>query len=120
MRPYRYFTEPEVSPHNFKIRALNSTHLKASWSMTDDFELLNGWFISNYSIVYEEFSTPSVAVNGSMMLIRNEPSVIIGSLDPWREYRVSVAGNVQSRPGVFTSLCVRTDEDGEILVPMSI
>ena len=119
-RPSWYFTEPEVSPSHFKIKALNSTHLNASWSMTDDIELLNGWFVSNYSIIYEEFSTPSVAVNGSMTLIRNELSVIIGPLDPWREYRVSVAGNVQSRPGVFISLCVRTDEDGEFVVFISI
>ena len=81
--------------------------------MTDDIELLNGWFVSNYSVKYQESSIPSLSANGSLVVHRSQFSVIIGPLDPWREYTVSVAGNVESRPGVFASLCVRTDEDGK-------
>jgi len=107
--------EPEVPPSNFEVKAINSSHLNASWSMTDDIELLNGWFISNYSIAYMEYSLPSLTSSGSIVVDGSIMSVIIGPLNPWREYRVVVAGNVESRPGVFTSVCVRTDEDGKLL-----
>ena len=82
--------------------------------MTDDIELLNGWLISNYSIVYMEYSLPSFTLNGSIVVDGSLLSVVIGPLNPWREYKVFVAGNVESRPGVFTSACVRTDEDGKL------
>ena len=86
--------------------------------MTDDIELLNGWFLSNYTVAFEEYSQPVFGTQSSASLIvdPDKLSVVIGPLHPWREYRVSVAGNVESRPGVSTSLCVRTDEDGKIMI----
>lgn len=82
--------------------------------MTNNIELLNGWKISNYTLKYEEISQPGipVIVTGTIIVESNRQSVLIGPIDPWRECKVDLAGNIESRPGAFASFCVRTDEDG--------
>ena len=85
--------------------------------MTTDIELLNGWNLSSYTLRHEERSEPPITVplNGEFKVGPEDLSVEIGPFMPAREYMISIAGDVESRSGNFTSSCIRTEEAGETI-----
>ena len=114
-----FVTEPEVFAPNYNLSVVNSSYLLASWSpFTTDIELLNGWYLSNYTLKYTEYSVPAVFMPFTVtkvVVMPNETSLLIGPLEAGRDYNISIAGNVESRAGVFLSLCIRTDQHGTCL-----
>ena len=84
--------------------------------MTSDIELLNGWVLSGYTVVFNEQSSPSLHFSGyfpmTFILSPGNLTLTFGPLEEGRDFSVSVAANVEGRAGNYTMLCVRTREAG--------
>ena len=109
------FSEPEVAPPDFRLEVTNDNQISCSWSaIAADIEILNGWELSGYVIKITEHSVPSLDFSstrqydhGSAVLTQT-----FGPLKEGREYKVSVAGKVEGRVGVFVERCIKTRETG--------
>lgn len=106
-----------MPPTNFHATLTDGVSIRCDWSaITTDIELLNGWQVSGYALKISEHSTPSVSIpsEGPTDIDAAVLTHTFGPLESGREYRVSIAGKVKSRPGVFAHLCIRTAETGQL------
>ena len=107
--------EPEVVPSDFNVAVVDSYRLNLTWSsFTTDIEILNGWLLSGYYLSYEEYATPTVSTTATTAITarKNMTSFLIENLPPGREYKVSLAAQVEGRSGPAKEWCIRTNEAG--------
>ena len=97
---------PIASPQNISGQFVNATSLLISWEPppTED---RNG-IIRGYNISYNNISAEE-----PIALFVLGTSVVIGDLEEFTNYSVSVGATTVNGTGPFTSVVVRTDSDGE-------
>ena len=109
------FSEPEVKPPDFHAELTSDKQISCIWSpLTTNIELLNGWELSGYVVKISEHSVPSLDFSSTKQYHHggNVLTQKFGPLKEGREYKVSVAGKVEGRVGVFAELCIKTRETG--------
>ena len=108
-----------MGPPNLHVELTSDNHVTCTWSeMTNNIELLNGWYLSGYVVKVTEHSVPFVPFTAVSQYEVTTTTLeqSFGPLAAGREYKLSVAGQVENRTGVFADVCIRTREKGKDVI----
>ena len=108
---FMLYAAPSV-PRNVTATPINSTSVLISW---DSPESPNG-IIDSFLVTYVRLDPAGGVLSDSISTVGDTTTVVIGNLEPFTRYNVSVVG-VTVAPGPPSDVeMVRTDESGKVTV----